>query len=87
MALIDFKEVEPMCKKKAVAVLLAATFSLSLPLSSIAAPKDPTPTPEAKVAQAPAKSQQAIAPKKARKKIAKKKVKRSAHRRIAKRKA
>ena len=76
-----------MDKKKAVAVLLAATFSLSLPLFGIVDAQAQTPTPKAKVGRAPAKSKQAIAAKKAPKGTAKKNVKSSPHRRTAKRKA
>lgn len=68
-----------MYKKKAVAVLLAAAFSLGIPLSSMAEEKTSAPTPGTKGTHTAAKSQQAIASRKAPKKIAKKPVKRTAH--------
>ena len=70
-----------MCKKKAVAVLLASAFSLALPLSSIAEQTGQVSTPGPKVTHAAAKSKQAIAAKKAHKRTAKKRVKRAAHHR------
>ena len=68
-----------MCKKKAVAVLLASAFSLALPLSSIAEQTGQASTPGPKVTHAAAKSKQAIAAKKAPKRTAKTHGKRAAH--------
>ena len=70
-----------MCKKKAVAVLLASAFSLALPLSSIAEQTGQTSTPGPKVAQAAAKSKQAIGAKKAPKRTPRHRGKRAAHHR------
>lgn len=75
-----------MDKNKAVAVLLAAVFSLSLPLFATTDAQAQVPTPKAKVRQAPAKSKQAIAAKKGHKRTVKKNVKRAQHKRTAKRK-
>jgi hypothetical protein len=73
-----------MCKKRVVTSLLAAAFSLSLPLSSIAEQTGQASTAAPKVAQTTAKSKQAMAAKKAPKRTPKKPVKKAAHRRTTK---
>ena len=70
-----------MCKKKAVAVLLASVFSLALPLSSIAEQTGQTSTPGPKVTHAAAKSKQAIASRKAPKRTPQHRGKSAAHHR------
>lgn len=76
-----------MDKKKAVAVALAAAFSLSAPLFGIADAQAQATTPKANVHRTPAKSKQAIAAKQAHQGPAKKQVKRAPQRKTAKRKA
>lgn len=77
-----------MCKKNVVAIVLAAAFSLTVPLSSIAEQTGQASTSGPKVVQATAKSKQAIAAKQAPKRTVKKRAKRAAHhKRAAKRKA